>query len=684
MASRLGVDVGGTFTDLVFYDHSTGEVRVGKGSTVPAAPDVGVRDVVSATIEQEELAASELFLHGTTVGINAIIERKGAKVGVITTRGFRDVLEIRRADRDDFYSMEWKAEPALVPRQLRCEVTERIRADGAVHRELDPDDVREAAQLFIEEDVESIAVVYINAHANPRHELDTETLLREAGFTGAISLSHQVTGEYREYERTSTTVVDAYVRPKVSTYLSNLTRSLREDRFGGELLITRSGGGSLPFEEAENRPFETVMSGPVAGAAGAAELAQILELPRVVTADVGGTTFDTCMVLDGRPQVKYQGYVAGMPLQTTWVDVRSIGAGGGSVAFAHHGLLNVGPRSAGASPGPVCYGRGGVEPTVTDAAATLGMLAFGELAGGVKLDIESARTAVRGLGETLSMDTERTARGIIEITAVAMANAIRAILEEVGEDPASAALMAFGGAGPLFGSLIARELGAKTIVIPNYAGNFSAWGLLLQDMSRSAARTILAPLNADGLAIASALMDELREGLDKRISESITSLAGSVNIVSSLDLRYDGQEYFLNLEVPYEDGRITATPEDIVESFAADYEKRYGHALGAPVEIVAARLVAVTPLPKTNLLSNAGSRRAAAPRRAIEAFSFVNNRRETFDVVDRAEFEPGTTASGPMIILEETATTYVDAGLDIEVHPSGALLLHYNGGTSDV
>jgi N-methylhydantoinase A len=680
VTSRLGVDVGGTFTDLVFYNHVTGEVRVGKGSSVPASPDVGVVNVVQDALTVKELDSADLFLHGTTVGINSIIERKGAVVGLLTTRGFRDVLEVRRADRIRFYDMQWKADPPLVPRSLRLDITERMLATGAVLTPLDEADVRAATRRLMDAGVESIAIVFINSHTNSAHEVLAEKLVREAGFQGSISLSHRVSGEYREYERTCTAVVDAYIRPRVSTYLHNLSSTLRDTQFKGECFVMRSGGGSLPFVEAESRPFETVMSGPVAGAAGAAELCRVLDIPLAVTADVGGTTFDTCMVLDGQPQVKYEGWVANMPLQTTWVDVRSIGAGGGSIAFESGGLLHVGPRSAGADPGPVCYGRGGVEPTVTDAAATLGMLAFGELAGSVTLDIPSARESIRALGDELSLDIDRTAQGVIQITAVTMANAIRAILEEVGENPAAATLIAFGGAGPLFGSLIAKELGVKTIAIPNYAGNFSAWGLLLQDISRGSARTVLTPLTEGGLDAASEIMADVRAELETRAGESSSALGAGMTIVSSLDLRYDGQEYFLNLEVPFANGRIELEANELERQFATDYKKRYGHALEARVEIVAARLTAVTPLPKTNLLSAPSVERPSADSLSISAFSFANNAWLDFDVVDRAQLRPGDRRSGPMIVLEETATTYVDADLEIEVHSSGTLLLTLVGG----
>ena len=676
MPSRLGVDVGGTFTDLVFYDGDSGEIRVGKGSTVPSSPNVGVRDVVVDVLGRREISGADLFLHGTTVGINSLVERKGARVGVLTTEGFRDVLETRRTDRDEFYNMLWKAPPPLVGRELRVGVRERVRADGAIDTELVEDDVRVVAEQFSAAGVESVAVVFINSHANPAHELRAEELLREAGFTGGISLSHRVTGEFREYERTSTTVIDAYVRPRVSLYLRDLQASLGDEGFAGEFLVTRSGGGSMPFAEAERRPFETVMSGPVAGAVGAAELCRQIGIDIAVTADVGGTTFDTCLITDGQPQVKYEGQVAGMPLQTTWVDVRSIGAGGGSIAFVDEGLLQVGPRSAGADPGPVCYGRGGHEPTVTDAAAVLGMLAFGELAGNVRLDVEAARHAVAQLGDTLGLDLDRTAQGVMQITAAAMSHAIRAILAESGEGPSQAGLLAFGGAGPLFGTLLARELGIRTIVVPNYAGNFSAWGLLLQDLARSAARTVVARLDESGLAAASSVLGELARELAARDEAAATALGPANEVRASLDLRYEGQEYFLTVDVPFDGESLSVSEEDVRETFGRDYAKRYGHTLRSRIEIVAVRLVAVTPLPKTNLLSAPPPPGDVTPARSLDAFSFTLGERVPFAVVDRSSLDSGARRPGPMIVLEETATTYVDVGFEVEVDTAGVMVLH--------
>ena len=360
MATLLGVDVGGTFTDLVWCEDETGEVVVGKQPTSPEAPEHGVVAAVETALSAERIAAASLFLHGTTVGLNALLERRGAHVGLISTRGFRDVLEVRRGDRDDPYDLFWRPPAALVPRHLRATVVERVFADGSIHTPIDLAGLAEAVAIFEAEGVDAVAVALLNAYANGAHELAVADELRRLGFDGELSLSHRVSGEYREYERTCTTVIDAFVRRRMGHYLERLQGALGDCGFAGESLITRSGGGAMTFEQAAERPFETVISGPVAGAVATAELARQLGLTSAISADVGGTSFDTCLVTDGQVPVLYQGSVVGLPIQTPWVDVRSIGAGGGSIAHVGAGgLLHVGPQSAGAVPGPACYGRGG-------------------------------------------------------------------------------------------------------------------------------------------------------------------------------------------------------------------------------------------------------------------------------------------------------------------------------------
>jgi N-methylhydantoinase A len=678
MASRIGVDVGGTFTDLIFLDETTGRVTAGKRPTTPSAPEEGVLAVVQETIGTAGLASADYFLHGTTVGLNALLERKGARVGIVTTAGFRDVLEIRREMRVDergerLWDLLFKTPAPLVPRRLRIGVDERVLVDGSEHRPLDIDGVNEAAALFTREGVECVAIIFINSHANPAHELAAAEALRSAGFTGDLSLSHQVTGEFREYERTSTTVIDAYVRPVVSGYLNRLERGLRDDGFTGECLITTSSGGATTFAEACLRPFETITSGPVAGAVGSGELCRQLDLGLAITADVGGTSFDTCLLADNRPRLKYEGDVVGMPLQAPWVDVRSVGAGGGSIAYVDAGLLHVGPESSGAEPGPACYGRGGTQPTVTDAALLLGMLGDGELASGMVLDRELAQAAVEGLAESLGLTLDQVAQGIVQIAGVSMAGAIRTVSTEIGVDPRDCALIAYGGAGPLFGCLLARELGARTLVVPNHAGNFSAWGLLWQDLIRTAALSVVRPLDSGSLGHCGERLADLFAQLEARGDGS----AGDRLVQeASLDMRYLGQEYSLTVGVPYQSGGIASSVDEIATEFGGDYERSYGHRFEVPVEIVSVRAAARTELPRpTERFGGRDLTNGSSAARGLQAFSFTRSEWCEFAAVSRATLDVDSTVPGPAIVSEHTTTTYIDAGFSGRIDATGSLII---------
>jgi N-methylhydantoinase A len=670
--TRIGVDVGGTFTDLILYDGASGEVRVAKEPTTPGAPEVGVASATRAGVPSEDLGRADYFLHGTTVGLNALLERRGAVVGLLTTEGFRDTLEIRRGDADEPYNLFWRQPEPLVQRNLRIPITERIRGDGAVHVALDQEDVRGAAETFLAAGVECIAVVYMNAYANPSHELETERLLREFGYEGPISLSHRVSGEHREYERTSTAVIDAYVRPRTSTYLQRLGGDLRSTGFRGSLLITRSGGGAMTFKEADERPFETILSGPVAGAEGAAELARTLGLESVITADVGGTSFDTCLITDGRPQVMYQGEVIDLPVQSAWVDVRSIGAGGGSVAYVDTGgLLRVGPRSAGADPGPACYGRGGVEPTVTDAAYVLGMLGPGELASGLVLDMDAARTALEPLSVTLGMTVEDLARGIVTIAGATMADAIRAITVEQGQDPRTASLMPFGGAGPLFATLLARELEVANIVVPPYAGNFSAWGLLGADLTQTHAQTRIMRLDDVAVHEANGMLEQLFAELEARTEVGHGEHVREVGF----DMRYAGQEHSLTVAIESEDGRIALDARAIRDAFQLDYQRTFAHEMDEDVQIVSVRATVRTPLPRLTKTSPRTDSRTRSREQPVSGYSFELDAWVPFALVDRSDLAALETITGPAIVVEDTTTTYLDAGFAATADPSGALLI---------
>lgn len=655
MATRLGVDVGGTFTDLVFYDDETGEIRTGKELTTPAAPEEGVLAAIAAVIPDDRLGVAKYFLHGTTVGLNSLLTRTGAVVGLLATRGFRDVLEMARGDRGEPYNLFWRQPAPLVPRRLRLPVTGRMRANGEVFTPLDEDDVRAAVEVFRAEGVNSVAVAFMNGYANPTHELEAERALRKFGFKGEISLSHQVSGEYREYERTCTTVIDAYVRPRMVRYLRALETRLRGAGFAGTAIVTRSGGGAMTFAEAEERPFETIMSGPVAGAEGAGELARRLDLGDVISADVGGTSFDTCLVIGGRPQLMYQGSVEGLPVQTPWVDVRSIGAGGGSIAHIDSGgLMKVGPGSAGAVPGPACYGRGGTLPTVTDAAFVLGMLGEGKLASGIELDKPAAVAALEALAKQLGFTAQHTARGIMMIAAANMANAIREITIERGQDPRTASLMPFGGAGPLFGTLLAQELELREIVVPPYAGNFSAWGLLGADLTQTAARTRIMRLRAEAIAEANGIL----AGLFSMLQTRSAGREGTVREIG-LDMRYVGQEHSLTVAAPG-DGQIAATAEGLRAAFNADYKRTFDHVMDEEVEIVSLRATIRTALPRRAAEHAVSPQPSGGAHGSVEAWSFTRSEVLPFAIVERTAIDE-TGVAGPAIILEETATTYLDA-----------------------
>jgi N-methylhydantoinase A len=672
MATRIGVDIGGTFTDLVYYDEASGETIEGKVLTVPNAPEEGVIEAVELHVPKDVIENAEFFLHGTTVGLNALLERRGAKVGLVTTGGFRDVLEIRRGDRAEMYNLFWHQPEPLVPRHLRLGVVERMTAEGAVYKPLDEASVNAAVARLREAGVDSIAVCLLHAYANPAHELRIEEIIRDAGFDGGISLSHRISGEYREYERTCTTVIDAFVRARMSHYLKRLDGRLRDLGFKGSSLITRSGSGSMTFAEAEERPFETIMSGPVAGAEGASELARTLGLDGLITADVGGTSFDTAVILNGRPQILYQGTVDGMPVQTAWVDVRSIGSGGGSVAYVDAGgLMRVGPRSAGAVPGPAAYGRGGTEPTMTDAAAILGMLGPGELASGIRLDVAKASGAVERVAEALGKDVNDTAIGILRIAASSMANAMREVTVEQGLDPRDMALVPFGGAGPLMATLLADELQMNRIVIPPLAGNFSAWGLLGADMVQAAARTRIMDLTDANLATADGVLQELFADIQRRSEH----LSRGAEHSARLDLRYKGQDHWLSIEVPLRAGHIAPFAAPVAHDFIADYHRTFGGNLDEVIEIVAIRAMVRAPLPRRKqiLRGRGGGPAASSDGATFDAWSFNRARRLLFRVIARNQIKGAL--DGPAIVTESTATLYLDAGWTAKVGTAGELVV---------
>jgi N-methylhydantoinase A len=673
MASRIGVDIGGTFTDFIVYDESGNKVIIDKIPTTPESPEKAVVNVIKRNLSKTDLQKVDFFLHGTTVGLNALLERKGSKVGLLCTKGFRDILEIRRGDRDEMYNLFWQPPPPLVPRFLRVEIEERLHADGTINQKLNSNDIKNACKKFIDEGVSSVAVAFINSYSNKNHEIEASKILIESGFKGHISLSSMVSGEYREYERTTTTVIDAFVKARMSNYLNSLKQSLNELGYKGAFLVTRSGSGSMTFDEAEDRPFETIMSGPVAGAEGAGELSRKLSNTNMVTADVGGTSFDTCLIINGRPQIQFEGKIVGLPVQSPWVDVRSIGAGGGSIAYLDDGgLIRSGPQSSGAVPGPACYDRGGKEPTTTDAAFYLGMLGEGKLASGLKLSKSLAENALNTVGEKINLSAFETAKGILQISSANMADAIREITIEQGIDPRELKLLAFGGAGPLMSNLIAQELDIKEIIIPPYSGNFSAWGLLGADLLQMNARTKILRLSDDSIQECNTILDELfkelqeRQKIDFDTSKNIKDIA--------LDMRWMGQEHTITLKLDTEkEGKINLKADHIKELFMTEYLRTFGSKLDTVIEIVSTRASLRVPLPRKVETGNIQEEAIEIGSNKIECFSFNKKEIIDFEIISRSNIK--SSFSGPKIIVESTAITYADVNYEVSKDTENNLIL---------
>jgi len=673
MASRIGVDIGGTFTDFIVYDESGNKVIIDKIPTTPQSPEKAVVEVIKRNLNQKELEKIDFFLHGTTVGLNSLLERKGSKVGLLCTKGFRDILEIRRGDRDEMYNLFWQPAPPLVPRFLRLEIEERLFANGNVHKQINTEQVKDACNKFIKEKVDSVAIAFINSYTNKDHEILASKILIESGFKGQISLSSMVSGEYREYERTTTTVIDAFVKTRMSNYLNSLKKNLNELGYKGTFLVTRSGSGSMTFDEAEDRPFETIMSGPVAGAEGAGELSRKLNNTNMVTADVGGTSFDTCLIINGRPQIQFEGKILGLPVQSPWVDVRSIGAGGGSIAYLDEGgLIRSGPQSAGAVPGPACYDKGGIKPTTTDAAFYLGMLGEGKLASGLQLNKSLAEQALNSVGSQIGMSAFDAAKGILKIGSANMADAIREITIEQGIDPRELKLLAFGGAGPLMSNLIANELDIKEIIVPPYSGNFSAWGLLGADLLQMNARTKILRLSDEAISECNDILKELFKELEQRQKIDFSTSSQIKEI--ALDMRWMGQEHTITLKLEDEkDGNISMDTETLKNKFVEEYQKTFGSKLDTIIEIVSTRASLRVQLPRKSESGKIDEVDIEVPNSQIECYSFTEDKKIQFDLVARSKID--SKVSGPLIIIESTAITYVDINYDVDKDSNGNLIL---------
>ena len=677
---RIGVDIGGTFTDVTVMDTRDGSVTFGKALSTAEDLVRGILDAIAVTACSPSDA--EFIIHGSTVAINAILERTGAKTALVTTRGFRDVYEIGRVNRPDSFNLAFRKHVPLIPRALRFEVPERMLYDGSVETPLDEPAARGVAQAVKRQGAESVAVLFLHSYANVAHEERMVELLREALPDAYLTASHQVSREQREYERTSTVAANAYVGPRVSTYLGRLEGRLTADGFTGNLLIMQSSGGLCDVATAREQCIQMLESGPAAGVVATKAVSDVLGRNDVICFDMGGTTAKACVLQAGAAGLSSDyfigGYNEGLAIRIPVLDIKEIGTGGGSIATVDEaGGLHVGPRSAGASPGPACYGGGGTQPTVTDAHLLLGHLAADRfLAGRMRLDAGAAYDAVRThVAEPLGLDVALAAGGIIAIATAAMANAVRAVTTERGLDPRDFTLVAYGGAGPLHAVDVARELAISTVIVPQAPGTFSAYGMLVADLRREYARTYRAPLTNDGLrgteAVFGTLEVEARAWLrGAGVASEETQLEHAV------DVRYVGQNY--SVTIPLAPGAPHAA---VKAAFDAAHQQRYSHsAPDEPAEIIAARVSIVGRLSKPVLAGLPAGTGAPAPSAVLgtRRVRFGPRSETEATVYDRARLCSGDTFAGPAIVQEDGSATVVPAGVRVEVQPSGHLILAVN------
>jgi N-methylhydantoinase A len=671
MAWRIGVDSGGTFTDICLFDDETGDVAVWKVASTPDDPSRGIAAGVAQGIDRVGAVAAAVgyFGHGTTVATNALIQHKGARSGLITTDGFRDLLEIGRQKRPDLYDIHVDKPVVLVSRDLRLEVPERVRHDGTIEVPLDQDAVRAAVRRLRDAGVDAVAICFLYGFVADAHEAIAARILAEEFPAAFASISHAVAPEFREFERLSTAVVNAYLGPVMQAYIRRLADRLTGLGLTAAPHLTQSNGGVISFEQAARLPVRTVLSGPSTGVVGAREVGRQAGFADLITFDMGGTSSDVALLSGGECRLASEAVVHGYPIKAPMLDIHTVGAGGGSIAFVDGGgLLKVGPHSAGADPGPVCYDGGGSQPTVTDANVVLGTLNPAFLLGGrmaVRHDLAVA--AVTGLAEQLGLPVMETAQGIVSVVTANMARAIRVISVQRGYDPRDYTLIAFGGAGPLHAARLARELEIRRVLVPVSPGILCAMGLLLTDLRTDFALTRLTTLDDAAWPVLTDAFSTLTARAEAWFdSERIPR--GDRCIRQTVDMRYAGQNY--ELPIPLQDG--------LAEAFAAAHRTLYGFAAdGEPVQLVTFRVEASAVVPKATFV--------AQPDAGVDASGAVTGHRPVWlpeaggfvdcPIYDRALLRAGNRFAGPAVVEQMDATTVVLPGMTVWIEPYLNLIL---------
>ena len=680
MRLMIGVDVGGTFTDVFVLDEASGTADVSKVPTTRPDQSRGFLDGICHQVD--DLSTIGVVVHGTTAGTNALLERKGAKIGIISTRGLGDVLEMRRRDRPHTWGLRGEFEP-VVPRDLRLEVTERTLADGTIRTPVDLEEVREAAQALLEVDCQAVAILFANSYANSENEDLAVAAVREIWPNPHVSASAEILPEIREFERFSTTALNAYLQPEVSGYLDRLDTALKTGGFGGEFMIVQSNGGVMGTDTACRLPVRTALSGPAAGVIAAGYIAQTAGYENVITGDMGGTSFDVALIADGKSMLSPQTSIDfGMVVRAPMIEITTIGAGGGSIAWVDRGgFLNIGPESAGSTPGPVAYGLGNTRPTVTDANVVLGRIDPDSPIGGKldRLDVEAAALAIdEHVGSMLNLSTEQAAEAILRVANSRMAGAIRLVSIERGFDPKHFAFMPFGGGGALHTGAMLKDVGIARAIIPRYPGVTSAMGCVIADMRQDFVQTInslSATLDVDGLG--NWLQGHFNEGMS--LLDAAQSRFEAREVEVELDMAYVGQTHTVAvpLSVKVTDGKVkTPTIQEIEEAFDAAYEETFGRLLkNGARRVMNLRTAVVGKRPKFDLAT-------LAPVGGSVEKSKTGNRQVHFGeawhetaIYNRLSLPVGAEINGPAILVQPDTTVLIDPGLIGRVDPFGNTII---------
>ncbi|MFD0681150.1 MULTISPECIES: hydantoinase/oxoprolinase family protein [unclassified Paenibacillus] len=686
MRYMVGVDVGGTFTDVTLVDSHSGEILNHKVPSTPEDPSRAIMNGVVQILELNEVPVSEVryLAHGTTVATNSLIERKGALTGLLVTEGFRDLLEIGRQTRPSLYDFFKEKPEPVIPGHLRLEVDERLYADGSVRKQLDRDRLREAIEHLKSEGVQSIAVCFLFSYLNPEHEKQAVEEIRRLYPEAYVSASHQVVPEFREYARLSTTALNAYLGPVMQRYMENFQESVRKAGIPVDPYITQSNGGIISIQESVANPVRTAVSGPAAGVVAAAHLAELTGYKNMITFDMGGTSADFSLIENGEPKISMEREVEGFPARIPMLDIHACGAGGGSIAWLDAGgALKVGPESAGSMPGPAAYGRGGTRPTVTDANTILGRLnPNGILGGRMILDVEASKRVVQEhICDRTNLSLLEATMGILSVVNANMTRAIRLISVEKGYDPREFTLVSFGGGGGLHCGALARELGIPRILVPPSPGTFCSLGLLVTDVRSDYVRSSLLESSASSMETIRGLFAGMeQEGAAMLEKEGITE--AKRRFVLGLDLRFKGQNY--ELTIPVEWSELTGEGmQGILTRFHEQHEKNYGYSNRTGiVEFVNYRVTALGELPKATLQrGDENGSRTVQSSLYREVYFSEADRPDYYQtaIYQRSELVPGDRVTGPAIIEQMDSTILLLPGQTMQVDAYRNLLIHTFG-----